>query len=96
MVDNRIHAIEALLERAESAHGDYERTELNGVYDEQWPAWYATYAVEHGLGEIIGRDLLATEVGDYLTRAWETFRTGDPKPSEPWSSWTARRIDADL
>jgi hypothetical protein len=29
-----------------AAHGVYEEGELNGVYDQNWPAWYAAYLVE--------------------------------------------------
>jgi len=36
--------IEALRE-AGSAHGDYETNILNGVYDDNWPVWYAAYVV---------------------------------------------------
>ena len=43
-------AIDALLVRAAAAHGEFEETELQGVYDQAWPRWYATYAVEHGIG----------------------------------------------
>ena len=54
MTTDRIAALEALLAETEAAHGAYETTELNGVYDQEWPRWYAAYAVEHGIGEIRG------------------------------------------
>ena len=50
MTPDRIEAIIALLGRTEEAHGAYERAELDGVYDEDWPRWYATYAVDNGIG----------------------------------------------
>ena len=31
------------LKRAAAAHGIYEKTELGGVYDENWPQWYAQH-----------------------------------------------------
>ncbi|PIP86469.1 hypothetical protein COV42_00865 [Candidatus Campbellbacteria bacterium CG11_big_fil_rev_8_21_14_0_20_44_21] len=34
-----------ILHHAGSAHGDYEINILNGVYDDDWPAWYAAYIV---------------------------------------------------
>lgn len=34
------------LKQAADAHGVHEKTELNGVYDEQWPEWYAAHMVE--------------------------------------------------
>ena len=38
------------LRRAEAAHGEHEKTVLGGVYDENWPDWYAAYVVaeQHG------------------------------------------------
>jgi hypothetical protein len=96
MTDERISAIEALLDAAKEAHGVYEETELNGVYDEQWPAWYARYAVDNGLGDVLGRSLDADGVAAFFTRGWEEFRAIDPEPTESWSSWTARRIATEL
>lgn len=31
-----------LLRETAAAHGAYETEELGGVFDEQWPEWYAT------------------------------------------------------
>ncbi|WP_244284226.1 VOC family protein [Agromyces badenianii] len=32
-----------LLEQAAAAHGRHEADDLGGVYDEEWPAWYAAH-----------------------------------------------------
>ena len=32
-----------LLEAAAAAHGVYELEQLDGVYDEEWPKWYAAH-----------------------------------------------------
>ena len=32
-----------LLKETAAAHGKHEAEELGGVFDEQWPEWYATY-----------------------------------------------------
>ena len=32
-----------LLTEAAAAHGAFEAEELDGVYDEEWPAWYAAH-----------------------------------------------------
>ena len=32
-----------LLKDTAAAHGTFEKVELGGVYDEQWPEWYSTY-----------------------------------------------------
>lgn len=36
----------ALLREAEEAHGAYEKEELGGERDEEWPAWYAEFIVD--------------------------------------------------
>jgi len=32
-----------LLKDTAAAHGVFEKEQLGGVFDEQWPEWYATY-----------------------------------------------------
>jgi hypothetical protein len=34
------------LNRAAEAHGIHEKNDLGGVYDEQWPEWYAHHMVQ--------------------------------------------------
>jgi len=95
MTDERsIRAIEELLAETEAAHGAYESAELNGVYDEQWPAWYAAYAVDHGIGEMLGRDVSADELSLRLESLWADFQAADPHPEEGWGVFIARRLVA--
>jgi hypothetical protein len=89
-------AIQSLLVQAERAHGDYEATELNGVYDENWPRWYATYAVDHGIGRLIGHEATIDRLAERLAAGFAEFKQTDPAPDEPWSAYLARRIAADL
>ena len=96
MTTDRIGAIEALLVEAEAAHGVYETTELQGVYDQQWPRWYAAYAVDHGVGDLVGRAIGADELSGVLDGTWDSFQQADPKPTEPWARWAARVIVKDL
>jgi hypothetical protein len=35
----------SLLREAEEAHGRYEKEELGGERDEDWPRWYAEFIV---------------------------------------------------
>lgn len=92
MNEDRARFVEDLLRATEAAHAVYERDELAGVYDQAWPAWYAAYAVDHGLGRILGRDVAAEELATFLTSAWDAATQSDSKPAEPWSTWMARRI----
>ena len=32
-----------LLKDTAAAHGVFEKEQLGGVFDEQWPEWYSTY-----------------------------------------------------
>jgi hypothetical protein len=92
----RSAAVAALLRDAEQAHAVYEADVLNGVYDEAWPRWYATYAVEHGLGEIIGRDVGVDALTTFLTESYAEFAAADPKSAEPWADHIGTRIAAEL
>jgi hypothetical protein len=96
MDTDRVAAIEALLGQAEAAHGIYERNELGGAYDEDWPRWYAEHAVAHGLGDLLGHPVTADEVAAFLTLGWTEFQAADPPPTEPWAAVTARRIASEL
>ena len=35
-----------LLKRAAAAHGVHEKNDLGGVYDDDWPQWYAAHMAE--------------------------------------------------
>jgi hypothetical protein len=93
---DRVETISGLLIEAEKAHGAYEATELNGVYDEAWPRWYAGYLVEHGIGEQLSRDVSAGDLAEFLAAAYADFDQAEPKPTEPWSDYVARRMAAEL
>jgi hypothetical protein len=95
-MSDRIEAIGALLVEAEEAHGAYEATELGGVYDEDWPRWYAAYAVEHGIGELVGHEVPPDRLAAFLAAGFDDFKATDPEPAEPWSAYLARRVAAEL
>jgi len=96
MADDRTEALTALLDESEAAHGAYETTELNGVYDQEWARWYAAYAVEHGIDELVGHEVTTDELAKFLADSYLEFERADPKPDEPWAAYTARRITAVL
>jgi hypothetical protein len=96
MTTDQMAALETLLGETEAAHGAYETTELNGVYDQEWPHWYAAYAVEHGIGEIVGRDVGTDELEGLLTAGWAELQQADPRPAEPWTTSLARRLAEQL
>lgn len=89
-------AIEALLVQAGAAHGVFEETELGGVYDQAWPRWYATYAVEHGLRALVGHPVTIEGLAGFLASSNVEYEKTEPELREPWASYTARRISAEL
>ena len=93
--DDRIDRVRALLIQAESAHAEYEATALQGVYDQEWPRWYAAYAVEHGIGAIVGRSVTTDRLAEFLASTNAEFRRIEPTPTEAWVDYTARRIIAE-
>jgi hypothetical protein len=96
MATDRTHAITALLAETETAHGAYETTELMGVYDKEWARWYASYAVDHGIGGRLGHDVTADQLADFLARSYGQFEQIDPKPAESWGAYAARQIVEEL
>ena len=96
MTPERIAELAELLDRAESAHGAYETTELHGAYDKAWADWYAMWAVDHGIGRLIGRPIAADELSRFLTRSTAELDELRSRPAQTWAAWTAGRIAADL
>jgi hypothetical protein len=96
MADEPTEAIRALLVEAMDGHAIYEATELNGVYDEDWPVWYASYAIEHGIGPLLGKPVRLEELADFLATSNVDFEQTDAKSAESWAAYTARRISEDL
>lgn len=99
--DDRIDAVRVLLTQAESAHAEYEATALQGVYDQEWPRWYAAYAVDHGIEAIVGPSVTTDRLAEFLAATNAEFQRiaptlTEPTPTEPWAAYTARRIIAEL
>ena len=95
MDTDRTAAVEAILAQTEAAHGDYEASELHGVYDDAWATWYALYAVDHGIGEALGRPVSAAGLAALFTSSWAARAATEPGSSEAWGPWMARRLVAD-
>src|SRR5260221_11560556 len=94
--NGRIEAITALLSDTEAAHGVFESTELKGVYDQEWPAWYAAHAIELGIGAVLGHPVTTERLAQFLTNSFAEFKQTEPKPTEGWAAWITRRIAAEL
>jgi len=83
-------AIARLLEQAQAAHHEYEESELQGVYDDEWPAWYAQYVIEHGLTEEVSQPITFDGLGEFLKESYARYVQSDRKLS--WQAFTAAEI----
>lgn len=82
--------IAGLLRRTGNAHGQYESTVLNGVYDVNWAPWYADWAIKNGLNELLGTHFGANALGQLLFEINEDHqREGH---GQSWAEFTARRL----
>jgi hypothetical protein len=96
MPADRTQAVAQLLAATETAHGDFERTELKGVYDENWAEWYAAYAVERGIGDLIGRSVTPDELAGFLSGTFADFKQDETTSTQGWAAYTASRITTEL
>ena len=96
MTDERAIAIQSLLAEAEAAHGAYEATELGGVYDSDWAAWYARHMVDHGIGPMLGHEVTAQDLGALLARSYAAFEQLSTQPADGWAGYLARSILSEL
>jgi len=89
-------AVAALLSEAETAHGAYETNVLGGAFDEEWPAWYATYLLDHGLSDRLpgAQSLDVPSLTTMLTQLAADYEQGDK--AGPWQDVYAQRIVAEF
>jgi hypothetical protein len=90
MSQETITKITELLSQAGSAHHHFEQTVLNGVYDQEWPAWYADYVITHGLAPLLPTPLTADQLGQILAENYEHYQKENPK--QGWAEFTAQQI----
>ncbi len=68
----------AALKAAGSAHGEYEQTVLKGVFDEQWPMFYAAF--------VLGR------IGDFTTPSALTSWLVEVPKDGVWADVAAKYV----
>ena len=88
MTQQLIEQVTALLFQTGAAHGAYEETELNGVYDDDWHTWYADWALEHGLNQLLHTDFEVSALASLLVEINDAHRQSHS--GESWASFTAR------
>lgn len=92
MTQEIITKIANLLSQAGSAHHHFEQTVLKGIYDQEWPAWYSEYVVQHGLGELLPTPVTVEQLGRFLAENYELYQRENSKQN--WADFTAQQIAA--
>jgi hypothetical protein len=89
-------SIAQLLVETRAAHGDYEKTVLKGVHDEDWPRWFAMYLLANGSPELLpqGGQFGATQFGAILKQLDVDYRR--EQPAAEWSVFYAERLTSML
>lgn len=81
------------LEQAAAAHGVHEAEELGGVYDQEWPSWYAAHmarTLAEG-GHAVGADVLQAALEDAAAAHAEHEAEIGAKDAD-WPQWYAARM----
>ena len=81
------------LERAATAHGVHEAEDLGGVYDDEWPSWYAAHMARTlaETGHQVGADVLRAALEDAAAaHAAHEQETGAKDPK--WRQWYAAHM----
>jgi hypothetical protein len=79
-----------LLDKTLAAHSLHEKRELNGVYDQDWPAWYAAYLVEHGIGDLLGQAITRGELTGLLKQYDKDYRA--QRQLDGWPDYYAAQL----
>ncbi len=90
MSSNSVNEIAQLLSQAGSAHHVFEQTVLKGVYDQEWPRWYAEYVVEHGLSHLLEREVTVEQVSRFFTESYEVYKKENSQVG--WADYTAQQM----
>ena len=84
------HRVELLLIQTEQAHGQYEQTILNGIYDQNWAVWYANYAIEQGIEKAPNRSFSREQLSQFLSQSYEQYKA--EKSQKTWAAYTAQKL----
>ncbi|MCM1981228.1 hypothetical protein [Lyngbya confervoides] len=80
------------LTQAGQAHHHYEQTTLKGVYDADWPTWYAQYLLEHGLNSCLATPLTLAQLSQFLKDSYQHYQSVGGQQS--WADYTANQLIA--
>jgi hypothetical protein len=90
MADLLQDKLTALLEQSQKAHHAYEATELEGVFDEQWPQWYADFLVANGFADLLAVEADLDELASRLSEISQRHKA--ERIDEGWAAYTSRNL----
>lgn len=90
MIQTTTTQVETLLIQSEQAHGQHERSVLNGIYDQNWATWYAQYAIEHNIYKYLDRQLSIEQLSQFLSQSYDQYKA--ERPQQSWATYTAEKL----
>ncbi len=84
------HQVESLLMQTEQAHGQYEQTILNGIYDRDWTIWYANYAIDQGIEKVLNRAISGERLSQFLSQSYERYKA--EQSQKTWAAYTTQKL----
>lgn len=75
---------------AAKAHFEYEKTVLQGVYDQQWAGWYADFLIGHQWNELFRDHWTVPELAEALRQADIDYKANAPQTK--WQDHYAARF----
>jgi hypothetical protein len=79
-----------LLTQAGNAHHIFEQTVLKGVYDQDWPTWYANYVVQNGLEKLLNQPVSPGQISHFLRESYEGYK--QKASAQNWADYTAKEM----
>lgn len=90
MADLMQEKLAKLLSDAQNAHHDYETTELEGVFDEQWPQWYADFLMSNGFADLLAVEADMDQLASRLSEISQRHKA--ERIDESWADYTAHNL----
>jgi hypothetical protein len=88
------HQVESLLTQTEQAHGQFEQTILNGIYDRDWTIWYANDAIDRGIEKVLNRAISGEQLSQFLSQSYELYKA--EQSQKTWAADTAQKLVEEL
>lgn len=90
MPDSVQNQLTDLLKKASAEHHEYEKSVLEGKYDEQWDEWYAAWLVGHGINDLLNSQISTADLADLLRDINTQHQSSDQKLG--WAEYTTEKL----